>query len=346
MRAVPALLTLLIAGMLLSTGGCPPASTDVDPNATTVAGAIEQFLPTAVTLDIDELPEDPDAENGQTGAPLRNMYERVVRSSATIVHRFHRLADRALALGATVRDDMLDPNQTQVAGTFTVAGQQVSYKADFAAFDFDTDGTPDGSGNALDLPVALRIWADRGDGYQRFLCALITQKPATENLGSGQFYVRPIVALATAPDGVQVYVDYDRSSPAHRWNRAFVTGRIHPRYGLTIGLGRVDVRTDAGGDVEKTVRSAHEHTDNPYGFTTFQSAAHWLYGGTGLLVSATATGGETEVGFSNVCVSLTERALAAGGECDDFDTQDMELLDVPTGDETAFPTAFPEQPTF
>ncbi len=350
MRTVVSLASLALCTVVLVTGGCPTgttATTDGTTGTTSGTTAVAEFLPSAITLEISELPEDAnDVTVNENEQVMRHMYDRVVRSSATIVHRFHRLADRALALGAAIRDDVTDPNDPTVSGTIRVAGVDVAYKADFAAFDFDGDGTADGSGNMVDLPVAVRIWTDRGDGYARFLCALISQKPSDENIGSGEFYVRPAAAHADAPTDVQVFVQYDRTDTAHKWNQAFISGKIHPRYGLTNGAARVDVRPDAAGALEKTIRGSHDYDDNPYGFTTFQSAAHYVVGGTALLASAQATAGESEVSFTNVCVDLAERELLTDGSCDDFDTQDMEFLDVPTGDETAWPADFPEEPTF
>lgn len=347
MRATLAVTTLLICGMWLLLGGCPAGGTGATgTEGTTDTNKPSAFLPSAVSLSIDELPEDADSESAESGQLVRNVYQRVVRSSATVIHRFYRAADRALALAAAMRDDMTSRSQTQVTGTFAVGGAAVSYKADFAAFDFDGDGTADGSGDAVNLPIALRIWTDSGSGYVRFLCALIAQKPSEDNYGTGQVCVLPSAVDPLAPAGMQVYVNYDRTDTSHGWNEAYVSGRVHPSYGLTIGRARVDVRTDTGGDVEKTVRSAYLFAENPYGFETFQSAAHWLVGGTGLLASARATGGTAQAEFTNICVDLEQQSLATGGQCDAFDTQDMTLLDVPTGSEADFPAAFPEEPTF
>lgn len=360
MRASITVTTVMIAGIWLVLGGCPAATvtngvgeagdntqTDgtTDPNDTTAGTKPDAFLPTAVSLEIGELPEDADTAS-QSSQLLQNVHQRVVRSSATVIHRFHRAADHALQAAAALRDDMTSRSQTQVAGTFTVDDDEITYKADFAAFDIDGDGTVDGSGNAVTLPIALRIWTDVGNGYERFLCALITQKPTQTTFGAGQVYVMPSVVGPIAPTGMQLYVNYNRTGGAHRWNEAYVAGRVHPRYGVTIGRARVDVRVDNSSNTEKTVRAAYQFSENPYGFETFQSAAHYLVGGTGLLASAVATGGTAQAQFTNVCVDLQDQSLAVGGQCDSFDTQDMALLDVPTGAEANFPAAFAETPSF
>lgn len=331
---------LLIAPACLLAGGCP-GTTSTDDAAKSVA----QFLPNAVSLEINELPEDSDADQTSSSG-ARNAYQRIVYSAATIVHRFHRLADAALALGATIQEDMTDPTQTQVTGTFDVEGQAVTYKADFAAFDFDGDGTADGSGTAVDLPVAVRIWVDRGSGFERFLCALVTQKPDTSSFGAGALYVRPFATHAWAPDGVQIFCQYDRTGAEHKWNQAYISGPIHPRYGLSTGLARVDVRISETAGTEKTVRGAYQFSANPYGFETFKAAAHYRVGGDALLLSAAVEHELADITLGSLCVDLAEQAGVTEGPCADFDTQDMTLLDVPTGAETAFPAEFPEAPTF
>ncbi len=314
--------------------------------------AVEKFLPEVVSLDIDELPEDEEDEGAakrQTasgpGPGGFNIYEKVVRSSATIVHRFHRFADRTLAMAAAIRYDMDDPNQTQVEGTFWVHGIEVAYKADFAAFDIDGDGTPDGSGNAIDEPVALRMWTDLGEGWQPFFCALVTARPGDDNLGAGRIYVHPDAADPFAPAGVTLFVEYDRTDDAHQWNQAWVCGQVHPLYGLHHGTARVDLRSSDEEGLEKTVRSASEFEENPYGYTTFQSAAHWLLGGEGLLMAAHVLAGGAEATFDSVCVDLETRELSEEA-CTGFDTQDMTLLEIPAGNETDLPEDFPAEPTF
>jgi len=354
-RTYLSLLMAVLALALLIPAGCPPQrdnnddGTGPDNNGNPDDGGapeeVAAFLPSEVVLDVSELPEDADDEE-QSGQLARSVYEIVVRSSATIVHRFHRLADQGLALGAAIRLDMTAADQTQVEDTFLVGGQTIAYKADFSAFDFDGDGTLDGSGNAVDLPVALRIWANRGSGFERFLCALITQKPSSANIGAGRFFVRPNAVNNLIAADVLIYVEYDRTDPAHRWNVAYVAGALHPLHRIAQGVARVDVTTDSTATVEKTVRAAYIFSANLYEIETLQSNAHYRRGGDGLLLEAHATSDSGELDFGEVCIGLTDRGLAEAGVCSDFDTQYMEYLDLPAGDETEFPAGFPAEPTF
>jgi hypothetical protein len=312
--------------------------------------AVAAFMPDSVSLDVNELPDEDSGLSARTkddaAEGITTPFERTLRAAARIMHNFHRMADRSLALGARIRYDMTSPDQTQVSGTFTVQGQPVLYKADFAAFDVDGDGTPDGSGNAVDTPVAIRIWTDRGAGYGRFLCALVTVKPSGANLGAGRMFVRPDAVDANAEDDLQVYANWDRTDSAHKWNEAYITGRLLETLALSNGHQRVDVRTNAEEEIEKTVRSASNFTESPYGLNAYQASVHFKPGSGAALLSGLATGTGGSINFTDICVNLIDQSLATNGECDAFDVQDMAFIDFPTGSETAFPAAFPEQPTF
>jgi len=112
------------------------------------SSAALEILPDSVTLEVDEVGDETanaakvkdDARC--TGDPA---LDRTLRAGALVIHSFHRLADRGLALGARLRQDLDHPEQTQVEGTFNVFSGPVAYKADFAGFDFDGDGAQVGS---------------------------------------------------------------------------------------------------------------------------------------------------------------------------------------------------------
>ena len=322
-----------------------------DPNDIIAAREIEPILPEAITLDVPELPEDTEVEGIKLtqAAPLEvseGVYEHIAHTAGTVVHRFHRFADRSLALAARIYRDLDDPNQTQLTGSFHVAGETYEYKADFAAFDIDGDGADDGSGNAVDLPIAVRIWVDSGSADQRFLCALVTERPSTDHVGAGEIYVEPYLVRATQWSSLQIHVTYDRTDDAHKWNVADVAGRIHDGYALDIGQARVDVRSDPNDVVEKTVRAAFDFNRSPYSFGGFQAATHWTPGGDVFLVSAAAPKGKIDNLIDEVCVSRDDFQPTDDAACADFDTQDIELLDMPTPGAAAFPASFPQQPTF
>lgn len=314
--------------------------------------ASRDVLPDAITLDISELgDEDTNAAKMKdeeaarcTGDPA---IDRTLRAGVVVTHAFHRLADRALALGARIRNDIDDPTQTQVEGVFSVHGGMTAYKADFAAFDIDGDGTADGSGMANVEPVALRLWTDSGAGYQPFLCALVSTRPSTANLGKGEIFIMPSAAIADAPADFFVHVVYDRTDSAHKWNEAFTTGHMRPNVSTSTAHHRVDVRTDANDQVERTIRSTSTFSEHPLGFADYAFAAHFKRGGTAVLLSGLSTGGTTQVDFSNTCVDLSSCTIDAGGAaCSDFDTQDMSFIDAAAASQLMFPADFPSTPTF
>ncbi len=312
--------------------------------------AVPSFLPDDVTLEIDELP-DSDGSNDksiQRDAQVTGTaaYDKTLRATGAILHAFHRSAARAMKLAASIRTDFTSASQTQVHGQRTVDGQVISYRADFAAFDIDGDGNLDGSGRADTEPVAMRMWVDRGNGYERFLCTVVATRPTTANFGAGSMYVKPNAARAASYADLKVFFNWDRTDSNHKWNTAYVSGQVRTNYAMSMGHQRVDIRTDANGAVEKTVRSTSNFTDTPFGFDTYSFSSHWLRGGSAVLISGLSAGGTTTVDFTDVCVNLDDKAVSTAGECDNFDTQDNDFLAAPVGDETDWPAAFTATPSF
>src|SRR5262249_54554110 len=152
------------------------------------------------------------------------------------------------------------------------------------------DGKPDGSGNAVDLPVAIRVWTDLGSGFQPFVCALVTVKPSTDNLGAGAMYVKPSAANSDAYSDLQMFVQWDRTDSSHKWNEAVLEGQVGPLYKVSSCRARVDVRQDSNNVVEKTARSTAGLSDNPWGLMSISLATHWQQLGTFALISGQATG--------------------------------------------------------
>ncbi len=313
--------------------------------------SVDEFLPTDITLEVDELPDTDGTSDKAAGSDLlitgTTAHDRTLRATGAILHAFHRLAARSLVLGAAVRNDLTDATQTQVSGTLLVGGQEVSYKADFSAFDIDADGIPDGSGNANEAPVAIRMWVDRGNGFERFLCALVTTRPTSNNVGAGMMYAHPNAARSDAFEDLQIMAAWDRTDDEHKWNEAYISGQVRTNYSMTIGHQRVDHRTFADQTVEKTVRSTSQFDNTPLGFETVAFSTHWLQGSGFVLVNAEATGGTSQVSLTDVCVDLSDNTLAVG-QCASYQTADADygVLTQPAGDEAGFPAAFSEAPTF
>lgn len=313
---------------------------------------IPAVFPSDIELAIDELPDDSGGASRAKSENQSNLiagllaFNRTVRTTTAVVNGFHLLTGRALAVAAQIQNDITDADNPIVEGTIIHLGDELEYIADFSAFDIDGDGTPDGSGRADTEPVAVRLCIDRGEGFQRFLCALITTRPTDENLGAGQMYIHPAAANDDAVDTLQIYVNYDRTDDAHKWNEAVVQGRIRPGFVMNGGRHRVDVREDENGVIGKTVRSTTNFAENTFGFENFQCAVTYQVGGVSALLSGESTGGSTQVGFENVCVTIDtdDQNEKTDGSCAELDTQDFSFVAATTAGEADFPAAFSECP--
>lgn len=338
----------LIAVVSLCAGqGCPglgrPGSADDGKNSNPVDRTI---LPSVLSLDTDEFPEDSTSETAR-GINPGNGTGRYCALGHTVLQRFHFLLDRGLALAATLNADLLDHGvDPHLQGTFRVRGKNVAYKADFSAFDIDGDGTPDGSGQPGITPAALRLWVDPdGDGvYERFLCTLVTTRPTTDNAGAGELYLHPGVLVAESNNDVRAYVNWDRTNPAARWNEGWTSGSIRADYHVDAAHVRVDVATLADTSVQKTIRSTAIFKANRFGVTQFEYAARTLRGTGYALMNAQATGGGLER-QTQACLELGSCGLSVSG-CANIDPAGMDFLDAAEGTETDWPADFPEAPTF
>lgn len=317
------------------------------------AASVQPFVPARITLDVSELPDDAQTTTGSaksiaametSGAAI----DRALRAGAEVVHAFQRFADRALQIGASVQDDLTSADANSVAqGVLDLDGKSIPYVASFAAFDFDGDGAPDGSGSADAAPVAFRLWINHGNGYERFLCALFDKRPTSaDDAGAGRLIVWPRSRDGSVSDAVKIHVWWDHSDPAHRWNEAVVSGAMSAFTDVIGSHDRVDIRTDESGHTTKTVRSTTLLALSRYGFTALSFAAFYPEDGAFALVSAQSQGGTIQAGFDKACVGLEDRLRAAAVDsCEDLDAPDLDFLPAPAGDEADFPADFPDKPT-
>ncbi len=315
---------------------------------TGVTQSARTVLPSTLTLDIDEFPEDGSSPTARSINPELGT-GRYCALGHTVLYRFHFLLDRGLALAAKLNHDLEGSgDDPHLAGTFIVLDHQVAYKADFSAFDIDGDGTADGSGQPGEIPAALRLWVDpEGDGtFVRFLCALITTRPSSENAGAGELYLQPGVLASEAQADVHAHIKWDRTDPAHKWNEGFTNGALREDYQVSGGHLRVDVDALADSSTQKTLRSTTTFTDNRFGVTEFNYAARTLVGTGFALASARSTGGSL-LQFGSVCLRLTDCAFVLATEdCDAIDRGDLDFLPAATSADTDWPADFPEEPTF
>lgn len=307
-------------------------------------------LPSGLTLDISEFPDDdvaPDtAKSAGAERSFPSEHDRVCHAAGAILHGFHRLLDRGLALAAALNDDLVDPTNPHLQGSFEVFDRIVEYKADFSAFDIDGDGTADGSGQFDTEPVSIRLWVIADDGAaSRLLCGLIATRATPDHAGAGQVYLQPGVIHPFVNPDFKVHALWDRTNPAHKWNEAYTEGRLRVNVDATAGHHRVDVETLADEMVQKTVRSTTAISNSDFLFSELRYAARTIRGSGFALVNTEAVG-TPNVLVTGLCVSLHECDPVLGDQCDSIDTADMEFLPASTGGETDWPTDFPEVPTF
>lgn len=307
-------------------------------------------LPSGLTLDISEFPDDdvaPDtAKSAAEDRTFPSDHARVCHAAGAILHGFHRLLDRGLALAAALNDDLVDPTNPHLEGSFEVFDRVVQYKADFSAFDIDGNGTPDGSGQFDIEPVALRLWVLADDGTaSRWLCGLITTRATPDNAGAGQVYLQPGVVHPLVNPDFHVHALWDRTNPMHKWNEAYTVGRLRVNVDTTAGHHRVDVETLADDTVQKTVRSTTAISNSDFLFSELRYAGRTIRGSGVALVNTEAIG-TPNVLVTGLCVSLEQCDPVPGDQCSSIDPTGMDFLPASAGGETDWPTDFPDSPTF
>lgn len=320
-------------------------STDGSTDDVDLADSADVF-PDSVEIAVDEVDEAAETAKSLNQAP-RDGYRRTLRAAYAVVNAFQAAADRSLAIVRQVRHDVTSLDQTYVTGTLLVNGAEVPYVADFSAFDFDGDGTDDGSGNMTEFPVALRMWTDRGNGYERFLCALVSERRTSRHLGAGAMYAHPASANDAADESFQFKIEWNRTGETERWNTGFTTGIVAEGYEMSAGAQRIDAQSDGTGVISKAVRSNAVFTSSPLGFETYKFIVQYYIDGLRLaLMSAESTGSDVvDANFEDVCAYLGNWADLAVEQCSALAALEFDYLPTPDGTETAFPEDFPEQPT-
>lgn len=306
-------------------------------------------LPSGIALDISDFPDDDvDADSAKSTVGDRGFngdHNRVCHAAGAILHGFHRLLDRGLALAAALNNDLQDPANPHLQGSFQVNGREVEYKADFSAFDIDGDGTPDGSGQFDMEPVAIRLWVLQDGTATRLLCGLISTRASTDNAGAGQVYVQPGVIHPMVNQDFKAYAKWDRTDPAHKWNEAYTVGRLRVNVDSTAGHHRVDVVTLADESIQKTVRSTTAISNSDFLFSELRYVGRTIRGSGVALVNTEAIG-TPSVTTTGLCVSLEQCMPTQGSDCSAIDSTDMDFLPAAAGGETDWPADFPQSPTF
>src|SRR5262249_44480266 len=150
--------------------------------------------------------------------------------------------------------------------------------------------------------------------------------------------------FSAASPTLQYKVQWDRTDPAHKWNVAYLTGRLREFYTLSKGVARVDVRTESNAAINKTVRANGFFSESDVRLDHLLTSVVFQQNALTALLSSNSQDGSATVSFDDVCVNLSDLSENNAGACATFDKQDDTFLPPPTGSETTFPAAFPATP--
>ncbi|MCZ6539742.1 MAG: hypothetical protein O6922_07965 [Chloroflexi bacterium] len=321
-----------------------------------LGGSSASVFPSSLSLDISDFPDDTTNADARAviGGEVAHIdsarifngaFERPCRAIGALLHGFHRLLDRGMALAALINNDLTDPDDPHVQGTLPAGGQSWTYKADFSAFDIDGDNTVDGSGRFDTDPVAVRVWIVKDTGAERFFCALITTRPTTDHAGAGQLYLQPGVIHPLVNADFTTYSMWDRTDAANRWTEAYTVGRLRQNIHAPAGHHKIELLTLADGSVQKTVRSTSTIDNSDFDISEIKVAGRTIRGTNLGLLNVEIVGTPT-VTITGQCISLIDCSASAAADCSSIDTAGMDFLDPAVGGETDWPADFPETPTF
>lgn len=312
-------------------------------------GSDGMVLPTGLALNISEFPDDnvdPDQASTSSARPFDSANERSCATGGAMVHGFHRLLDRGLAVAASVNADMSSLRGPRRTGLLSVPSRGgVTYYADFTAFDFNGDGQLDGTGRADVAPVALRLWVMRDGEPRRFLCALITRLPNESNSGAGELYMHPGTVHPQVASDFRIRVAWDHTNEAYRWNQAYTVGALRGNLTVDAGHHLVEHTLLEDGAVQKTVRSTAMVNRSDFDVTEVRYSGRTL-AGSGVAVINASGSGSVALSVSGVCIALPGCAAVDAQQCAGIHIADLVFLAPPTGTETDWPADFPEEPTF
>ena len=227
-------LTLIttIALLLVIATGCPQSQLTTNNTTDTTGDDTTMILPESIALDVDELDA---TEQSAAAAPSPSLSggsqpleiaqseaDRTMTQLDEIMTRFAIINTMVTSAAdvqvtGTIMWDTRVPGATIGAGGSRIpnpgsgAGTARDIKVDFSAFDYDGDGTADGTGNPTTAPVAMRVWVtDAAGTYQPAACGLIGVLPTASHPGSGHMVT---LSYARNSDGDIAIVEWDQDDP-------------------------------------------------------------------------------------------------------------------------------------
>ncbi|HUW81607.1 MAG TPA: hypothetical protein VMZ31_02275 [Phycisphaerae bacterium] len=222
-------------------------------------------------------------------------------------------------------------------------------KIDLRPFDFYGDGEVIGSGNATELPIALRVWIRRDTGsYERMVCGVITALPTEDSNGAGVLMV-----MDPAPDdeldGAQRFVQWSQADPSDKM--VLILDRRVEQIGGEDTMGYayfLVTQRDVGSHVEKTIKTTHNVKNSEVGFDTYNYLARWYTDADALVFSddMDAADGSEVLPRDEVCASLITFEAADASAALGVSTSDFQFPGLPMAEDLSWPEAFGATPGF
>ncbi len=330
--------SLSLVFVLVMVIGCTPGGRQAEP----------LVLPNDLDLDVSEFPDDsanPD-EQATSTRPFDSANARTCAAGGAMIYGFQRLLDRGLTLADVINEDMVDPADPTLEGSFSTSSDNViAYKVDFSPFDIDGDGDADGSGRADTAPIALRMWLLIDGVPARYLSALITERATTENAGAGTLYLQPGVIHPLVNPDFRIRISWDRTRPEYRWNQAYTIGTLRGNLNVNNGHHLVEHILLDDGSLQKSARSTATINRSDFDLTEVRYSARTIVGTGAGIINASGSG-SAALSVTGLCVELPGCSVVSQDQCSEIRTSDLPYLGSPLGNETDWPADFPEQPTF
>lgn len=353
----------LLALAIMGIAGCPEGTTV--PGDTTGDGGGDEgtseirVLPESIALEVDELSDSSQSSSAPPGptpstlgsgaAPLaiaKGEAERTMAQLDEIMVRFGIINSMVTSaadvqISGSIVWDTYVPGSTPSAGGSRVAnpgsgaGVTRQIKVDFSAFDYDGDGTNDGTGTPTVAPVALRVWVTDGSGtYQPAACGLIDVLPTASHPGTGEMIT---LSYARNGDGDIAILQWDQDDPNEQ---SLWTWDEHPNGPGAWGYSSFMVTHEMVSlMVQKSVAST---IDNEY------VAATWYEGAPAAAVIS-HVGTWADYLATPPTVQYSDFATFGSATATDalsVDTTDLDCIEQPDPSDFNWPSSFPATPTF
>ena len=338
-------------------------------------------FPESLTIDISEIEAKTGSDPTTIGVVSGGDYSEIILEGADLINSINDFNVVILSLfeGISVP---VSPETTTYERTLADNPDRNPLKIDFSDFDLDRDGVDEGctgctcpvgcdeecpdEASAGELrPVCYRVWSDDDDGvtgnFEPLLAGVLGRFPSGDNPGEGEYRAR-ISSETESNTGVAttvgvVYDHLDDDDAAYKLTDVSLRQILTDQAGALLATSNIHGMTgqetiENDSDVEevrKHVELDYEATDSSAAVLDYLDyVARFLEEGFFWRGTVDSASGYQ---FTNLCVDLR-----TGNEADADDLEspdgcgDLSVLGVTaspvTSSDVAFPTDFPEDPTF